>query len=239
MAIKLVLENLDTVDESLKSLYVEHTDGKFHLDTDADSVKTHKDVSPLSNAYNRTKDELTRVKNEYTAAKGKLAPDDFDPEIWEKAKSGKFDETAVSAKIAEVRKAMEGEVNDWKGKYTSLESKLRDAAVESSLTSAIAASGITNPVFATAAKLMVKSKITFEGDSPLIDIGLGPMPLDEGVKRWAGSEEGKAFIQPATGDSAKGNTQGNKGSSGAQPKLNGTKEEQAAYFAAKHPELAN
>lgn len=47
MALKLVLDSLDNVEEAIKTLYVEHSDGKFHLDTDADSVRGHRDVLPL------------------------------------------------------------------------------------------------------------------------------------------------------------------------------------------------
>lgn len=236
MALKLVLDSLDNVDEALKALYVEHSDGKFHLDTDADSVRGHRDVLPLANAYERTKTDLATVKGELADAKKKVAPEDFDPETWKKLKDGKTDDAAHQRQLVELRKTLEAERDEWKGKFEGEVTKGKKAKINADLTDALAASGITNPSFVKAARALLEPRVAMDTDDASMDIGLGPMGIAEAVKRWAAGDEGKSFVAPAKGDNAKGNDGGHqqqkvKGDFGGDPKA------RAAAIAAKFPEL--
>lgn len=236
MALKLVLDSLDNVDEALKALYVEHSDGKFHLDTDADSVRGHRDVLPLANAYERTKTDLAAVKGELADAKKKAAPEDFDPETWKKLKDGKTDDAAHQRQLVELRKTLEAERDEWKGKFEGEVTKGKKAKINADLTDALSASGITNPAFVKAARALLEPRVAMDTDEASMDIGLGPMGITEAVKRWAAGDEGKSFVAPAKGDNAKGNDGGHqqqkvKGDFGGDPKA------RAAAIAAKFPEL--
>ncbi len=236
MALKLVLDSLDNVDEALKALYVEHSDGKFHLDTDADSVRGHRDVLPLANAYERTKTDLATVKGELADAKKKAAPDDFDTETWKKLKDGKTDDAAHQRQLVELRKTLEGERDDWKGKYEGEVTKGRKAKINAELTDALSSSGITNPSFVKAARALLEPRVAMDTDDASMDIGLGPMGIAEAVKRWAAGDEGKSFVAPPKGDNAKGNDGGHqqqktKGDFGGDTKA------RTAAIAAKFPEL--
>ena len=236
MALKLVLDSLDNVDEALKALYVDHSDGKFHLDTDADSVRGHRDVLPLANAYERTKTDLATVKGELADAKKKAAPDDFDTETWKKLKDGKTDDAAHQRQLVELRKTLEGERDDWKGKYEGEVTKGRKAKINAELTDALSSSGITNPSFVKAARALLEPRVAMDTDDASMDIGLGPMGIAEAVKRWAAGDEGKSFVAPPKGDNAKGNDGGHqqqktKGDFGGDTKA------RTAAIAAKFPEL--
>lgn len=237
MALKLVLDSLDNVEEAIKSLYVEHSDGKFHLDTDADSVRGHRDVLPLANAYERTKADLATAKTDLATAKQKAAPEDFDPETWKKLKDGKTDDAAHQRQLVELRKTLEAERDDWKGKFEGEVTKGKKAAVNAALTDALSASGITNPIFVKAARALLEPRVAIDTDEASMDIGLGPMGIAEAVKRWAAGDEGKSFVAPAKGDNAKGNENGHqhqqvKGDFGGDAKA------RAAAISARFPELS-
>lgn len=236
MALKLVLDSLDNVDEALKALYVEHSDGKFHLDTDADSVRGHRDVLPLANAYDRTKTDLATVKGELADAKKKAAPDDFDPETWKKLKDGKTDDAAHQRQLIELRKTLEGERDDWKGKYEGEVTKGKKAKINAELTDALSASGITNPSFVKAARALLEPRVAMDADDASMDIGLGPMGIAEAVKRWAAGDEGKSFVAPAKGDNAKGNDGGHQQQT-TKGDFGGDTKARTAAIAAKFPEL--
>ncbi len=236
MALKLVLDSLDNVDETLKPLYVEHSDGKFHLDTDADSVRGHRDVLPLANAYERTKTDLATVKGELADAKKKAAPDDFDTETWKKLKDGKTDDAAHQRQLVELRKTLEGERDDWKGKYEGEVTKGKKAKINAELTDALSASGITNPSFVKAARALLEPRVAMDTDDASMDIGLGPMGIAEAVKRWAAGDEGKSFVAPAKGDNAKGNDGGHQQQT-TKGDFGGDTKARTAAIAAKFPEL--
>lgn len=236
MALKLVLDSLDNVDEALKALYVEHSDGKFHLDTDADSVRGHRDVLPLANAYDRTKTDLATVKGELADAKKKAAPDDFDAETWKKLKDGKTDDAAHQRQLVELRKTLEGERDEWKGKFEGEVTKGKKAKINAELTDALSASGITNPSFVKAARALLEPRVAMDTDDASMDIGLGPMGIAEAVKRWAAGDEGKSFVAPAKGDNAKGNDGGHQQQT-TKGDFGGDTKARTAAIAAKFPEL--
>lgn len=235
MALKLVLETLDNVSDALKEFYVEH-DGKFHLDTDADSVRCHRDVTPLANAYDRVKVDLQNAKNEAAEAKRKAAPDDFDPETWKKLKDGKTDDAAHQRQLVELRKTLEAERDDWKGKFEGEVTKGRKAKINAELTDALSSAGIATPQFVKAARALLEPRVAMDSDDVSIDIGLGPMTIAEGIKRWASGEEGKPFVAPAKGGGEQGNNTGHQQQT-AKGDFGGTPDARKAAIRAKFPEL--
>ena len=235
MPVKLVLDSLDTVDESLKPLYVEHSDGKFHLDTEADSVRGHRDVIPLANAYERTKTDLTGLRTKLTEAEKRAAPEGFDADAWKAFKEGK-PEAQYQQQIAQVRQTLEAERDEWKGKFEKSENEKRQGAIERDLSDAIAAAGITNPAFAKAARAMLAPRVALDGEAGVLDIGLGPMGIGEAVKRWAAGDEGKAFVAPPKGDDARGNDRGSGGGKTVSAKeLEAMAPQAKAQFFQKNP----
>jgi hypothetical protein len=68
--LQAVVESIEDIDEHLRDLYVERSDGKYALD--AEGVE---DVTGLKNTVRNLRRDLDRAK--------KRTPDDFDPERWE------------------------------------------------------------------------------------------------------------------------------------------------------------
>jgi len=213
MTLQAVLSNLEGVSEENKALYVEKDD-KFVLDITG--IENHPDITPLSNAYERTKTELKSAKSDLFTANDKLKglPEDFDLTVWNKAKDGPEDASAaIEAAKIEVRKEMQSEVDDWKGQFQGLQGTIRSTTAENQLTDALTKVGVTNETFLKASRsvLMQDVKFTDEG-APYFDGKLGPMDLADHIGRWA-KEDGKDFITPPVGGGAK---PGSKGGSNTQ-----------------------
>lgn len=218
MSIKTVLDSLDGVDETLKSLYVEH-DGKFHLDLD-ESVRDHRDVVALRNANERNKTDLATARTEAKKAKDDLAA----------ALKDKPDEAA----LLKLRQDLEAERDDWKGKAEDALGKLTGATRDRQLQEALQAASITDPTFIKAATAMLAGSVKMDGEKAIVETDMGPLGIGDHVKRWAASE-GKAFVTPPQGGGAGGSQSQNGGKVAGN--LGGTREERVAALKAKFPDL--
>jgi len=189
--LKTIVESLDGLSEELQELYSE-TDEGFALKVD--DIDSHPDVVRLKRAYEAEKDKRK-------SAEGKLKdiPSDFDPEQWKNAKSGKAKEEDLIA----LRKELEAERDEWKGKAETLEKQTYQLTVSSKLDEALASAGITNPTFQKAARALLSDGVTMKDGKAVVDTDMGPMELQDHVKRWV-SSEGAAFVQPSKGGGAEG-----------------------------------
>jgi hypothetical protein len=196
MALKVLLDTLDGVDDAVKTLYAER-DGKFVLDVEG--VDDHPDVSNLKSAYSRTKADRETVKTEAAALKAKIA----------ELEKGAPDTAATQAKLTAMQEQLaeaEAKAGDWQTKYTSI---TRDQALSNSLQSA----GITNPTFLKAATTMLAGQVKLgEDGTAYVETGMGPKVLADFVKGWAASD-GKDFVTPPQGGGAKGNDRPTTGKS--------------------------
>lgn len=199
MAIKTFLENLEGIPEGLHEHYKE-TDNGFVLEVEG--IREHPDVVNLSNAYKRVKDaEKTareELKNLQERADG--LPDDFDAELWQKAKSGDLE-----AGLVKVRKELEADLQKERERANTLESNLKSLTVDRALSEALDGANITNPAFRKAATALLKDAVKLDGEKVFVDSDMGPLEPAEYVKKWAATDEGKPFVtQPSGGGSKSG-----------------------------------
>lgn len=203
MSLKTVIETTTGLDEALIPFYAEK-DGKFFLQIDG--VDEHPDVKNLKVAYERTKDSEKAIKAERDALKAKASgiPEDFDPEKWAKVKDGKPDEAA----LIKIRQTLETERDEWKGKFEQAIAKVKETAIQRDLTDALTANGVTDPAFVDVLRIKLGTLVKSDEDgNSTIDIGLAPMAIAEGVKRFL-MTDGKAFVDPGRGGGAKGGNGG-------------------------------
>lgn len=219
MALKVVRDTLDGVDDAVKSLYIEK-DGKFVLDVEG--VDDHPEVANLKTAYTRTKEDREKAKTEAAALKAKIA----------ELEKGAPDTAATQAKLSALQEQLaqaEAKATDWQTKYTGI---TRDQALAQSLQSA----GITNPTFLKAATTMLAGQVKLGDDgTAYVETGMGPKVLADFVKGWAASD-GKDFVTAPQGGGAKGNDRPTNPASRGD--FGGTPQERAAAIAAKFPDLA-
>ena len=237
MPLKAVVESLDGLDENLHDFYVQDGD-KFFLDLDDDTIREHRAVAPLRNAYDRTKSDLQKAKEEREAASAKLRalPEDFDPDMWNRLKEG-GDPAKREAQGIEMRKQIEAERDEWKSKYEEASGQVQRVIVERSLEEALSGAGITSPTFIKAARAMLVGKVKLEGDKPMVETDdMGSFPVADYVKRWAAGE-GKDFVVPPSGGGARGNDRGSSGNGKtvAAKDLESMSAREKAEFFAKNP----
>lgn len=196
MALKVVRDTLDGVDDAVKSLYIEK-DGKFILDVEG--VDDHPEVANLKGAYTRTKEDREKAKAEATKLRDRIA----------ELEKGAPDTAATQAKLTALQEQLaqaEAKAGDWQAKYTGI---TRDQALASALQSA----GITNPTFLKAAQAMLAVQVRLGDDgTAYVETGMGPKVLGDFVKGWAASD-GKDFVTPPAGGGAKGNDRPAQGAS--------------------------
>lgn len=201
MPISLVLESIENLDDSLKSLYVEKGD-KYVLDTDS-TIRDHPDVLSLRNAYDRRGEELEKAKSERDALKDKVSnlPEDFDPEKWAKLKDGKADEAA----LIKLRQELEADRDKWKAEAETAKSNIVKFAIERDLSDALITAGITDPGLTKGARAMLSGMVKTNDDGrAIVDTDMGPIGVSDYVAKWAATE-GKAYVTPASGGGRGGN----------------------------------
>ena len=200
MPIKTVVETLEGVPEGLHEFYKEADDG-FVLQIDG--IDEHPDVSNLRNAYQRVKhsDKEARQALQDLKQRAESLPEDFDPKLWKQAKSGELTEGLVS-----VRKELEGRVSELQSALEERDGQLRSMTVDRALSEALDAANITTPAYRKAATVLLRDAVKLDGDKVIVDSDMGPLQPTEYVKKWAATDEGKAFVsQPSGGGSKPGN----------------------------------
>jgi hypothetical protein len=211
--LKTVLETLDGVNDAIKPFYTEKDD-KFYLQIDG--VREHPDVANLKTAFDAEKAKRQSQGEELATAKAKIAtfPDDFDADVWAKAKDGKADD----AKIAAVQASYEAKlaekdatIKEKDGEIEALKSSTTKAALERDLSDLLTAGGVTDPAYLRAARLDVSARVSpAEDGTPMVDTPFGPKPLAVFVPEYLG-DEGKSFVTPAKGgDGPGGKNKGGK-----------------------------
>lgn len=201
MAIKTILDSMDGVPEGLHELYTE-TDGRYVLNVEG--IDDHPDVSNLRNAYAKVKesDKTAREALQDLKKKASTVPDDFDAELWNKAKSGELTEGSVK-----VREKLETKLKTERERAQQLEGIIRSLTVDRALADALDEANITNPAYRKAATAMLKDAVKLEGEKVYVDSDMGPLDTTEYVKKWAASDEGAAFVsQPKGGGSKSGDS---------------------------------
>jgi hypothetical protein len=190
MALKTILESLDGVDDAVAAFYTED-DGKYILQVEG--VDDHPDVANLRNAYQRTKADREQAKTELKTLSQQLA----------EMQQNRPDE----AQLVAMRQELESKAQAETARAADLEKRLMGVTRDRSLDEALASAGITNPTFQKAARALLAPQVKVEGDKAIIETDMGPMALQEHVKRWVAAE-GSAFVTPPSGGGARGNTAG-------------------------------
>lgn len=202
MALTSVVESLDGLDEAAQSLYAETDDGKYVLQVEG--IDQHPDVANLKSAYERVKADKKTAAEERDAFKQQVEglPEDFDPDEWKKLKEGKG--KADPEDLVQLRRQLESERDEWKGKYDTLVAESRQKAIRDAVQGALAQHGVPEGARRGAAlDMMDGKKVEMQGDQPMIDTDMGPMSVADYAKRWIG-KEGQAYVTPASGGGAKG-----------------------------------
>jgi hypothetical protein len=224
--LKIILDNLDGVDDSLKSLYLEE-DGKFVLDVDG--VDEHPSVLALRSSLTAVRKDKETLRKQLKESTTKLesVPDDFDATEWTRLreeedarkadpdydkKRGGEEHLARQREQYEQRlrdqaKKHEDDLKNKDGEIAERDGRMERLIIDDGLTSFLTAVGVPNDARLKGARAMLRPIVKIEKDEKdelyaFVETDLGPQKLDKFIDTWAKSDEGKVFIPKPTGGGA-------------------------------------
>lgn len=218
MPIAAFVENLDSVEDHLRSLYEEKEIAgigkRFVLQIEG--VTNHPDVLGLKNAHERQKQENRALKEKVGPLEARLEgiPDDFNVdkfnELTEAAnKGGRPSEDQIRMIRQEAQNEFTQKLRPKDDRIQFLETDIRKRVVEDGLTNALVKAGVDSKLL-PAARAYLKdtgSVKMVEEDGKFratVETEIGPQSLEDYVGRWAQSDDGKPFVARATGGDANG-----------------------------------
>lgn len=108
------------------------------------------------------------------------------------------------------------------------ESKVvHDLLVDQGLSAALLENGVKKPQFLNAAKALLANKVTLEADGEKRVAKVGDKTLSEHIKEWAGSDDGKEFVDAASNSGGGGG--GGKGGDGKSKSMTRTAFEELGH----------
>ena len=151
MGLKLVLESLEGLDETIASLYKKAGDGKFHLQTEED-VETKKKIQEFRDNNIALTKELDAIKKKFEGIDleqiMELKKKVQDVEDKKMIEAGKIDEL-VAQKVERMRadfenqiKAMQTALEEKDGSYQKVNSRLAEVLIDSEITKAVNGVGV-------------------------------------------------------------------------------------------------
>lgn len=214
MALKAVLDSLDSVDAALHDHYTEK-DGKFVLQIEG--VRDHPETQALRGALERVRNEKKDLATRLETAEARLQglPDDFDADAYEtlRAAADGKDPPKQDDQLVRVRDQLERKHADAIGKKDAEIAKLRGTierlTVDDGLSRAMDEANIDpkhKKKLAPYLKMLGKIKLE-EGDdgfSAQVETDMGPVSLAKFVSDWAGSDDGKEYVGKPKGLDATG-----------------------------------
>lgn len=221
MALKAVLDSLDSVDAAFHDLYAEK-DGKFILQVEG--IREHPDTLALSNALARVRTEKGDLATKLAEAEGRLEglPDDFNAEAYEelRAQADAGDGKDVDARIEQLRSQHEARIKAQETKHQNALAKVQGdldkkvaqldrTVIEGGLLAAMDEANIDpkhRRKLAPYLRSLGKTKLVEEGGEmvALVETDLGDVPVSKFVADWAASDDGKEYVGKPTGLDAKG-----------------------------------
>jgi hypothetical protein len=228
--LKVIVKSLDDLDEAIKALYAEITlaDGSTAYQLKLQGLNDHSEVISLKNAHEAQKVINRELRTKKEAAEARLdgLPEDFDANAYDTLKAqadavpGKPDPTIIEAQIVDRVNRATKKLNDDNEALKSDKQKLIDQRNNShrdiELNEQLAQAGVTDPIFAKAAKAMLRQNLHVieDDDGSLSVLAKDPelgidRPASEFIKNWAESDEGKSFV--GARDNAGGGAGGNGG----------------------------
>ncbi len=215
MALKAVLDNLDSIEAGLHDHYSER-DGHFYLQIDG--IKDHPDTLALRSALERVRQEKKDLITAHDADKLRLEglPDDFDASAYDalKAQAEGKEPPKTDEQVTRVREQLErkhqADLSKKDDRIAVLERQIGKVTIDDGLSKAMDEANV-DPKHK--AKLLPYLKAIGaikleEADGQfkaVVETDMGPVALSRFVTDWAGSDDGKDYVTKPTGPDPKGN----------------------------------
>jgi len=155
---------------------------------------------------NKNSELLGKVKK--LQKKAEIDPDDYNAlhteldQANDKLSKALKEAKTATAEAEKSKKSFEGESK-----------VVHDLLVDQGLSKSLLENGVKKPQYLTAAKAMLKGQVALDIDGDKRVAKVGDKTLDEFVKEWAGSDDGKEFVDAAINKGGGGG--GNNGGGGS------------------------
>lgn len=228
MALQAVVEDLESVPEAVRELYVEDGD-KYVLSVD--DIDSHPKVGSLKNAYEQEKSKRKKASTEreqLMKRAGKLL--DADPELdlediederlqkavailkGEDAPAG--DNTDLEKVKQQARKPLEKELEKYKTQAEKAESRYRQMLIDNALSEAASKANI-RPALMKAFRAQFRDAVKVEDDGEgNLEVHIEDKPVPDYVSEWTQTDEGKEFVDYGGGNG--GGARGGKNGGGVK-----------------------
>ncbi len=215
MALKAVVDSLDSIDAGLHDHYTEK-DGKFYLQIDG--IKDHPDTQALRSALERVRQEKKDLIAAHDADKLRLdgLPDDFDAAAYDalKAQADGKEPPKTDEQVTRVREQLERKHQTELGKkderIAALEGQIRKVTIDDGLSKAMDEANV-DPKHKTKLLPYLKAIGAIKLDEvdgefkAVVETDMGPVALARFVTDWAASDDGKDYVTKPSGPDARGN----------------------------------
>ena len=226
MALRVVLDNLEGLDESLHEHYTEK-DGKFFMDIE-DDIRRHPKGVSLVTAIERMKAEKTTLTAKLAEVEARIAelPEGFDAEQYaadmdelaslkKKLKPGEGDDDddrqsqkkLYEQRIANLEAKHNTEIGKLHEEKAGLVGHIERLMGDEGLTKALVAAGVDKKLLPGATALLRRSVKVKQEDGEwrsFVETDIGESSIDDFVSNWAQSDEGAVYLEKARGGDAKG-----------------------------------
>jgi len=239
MAVAAILDSIEELDPVLQAEYTKKKIGDKEVYVlNVTSVQQHPDVKNLSTALAKQKEDNRTLKDEKAALEDKYkdVPEEFSLEDWNRFQTLDIDssnepeairqlKTAHETQVAALKKQNQEradkdkktieELNAANARVTAdANAKLSAERAGTMLTTALSAAGV-KPVLMNAAKTVLLGKVKHaveDGDVRVfVETEVGEQTIDEFVKTWSDTDEGKGFVELPAGGGAGGGDRKNQG----------------------------
>lgn len=224
MALKAIIDSLDSVEEQYRSLY-EEKNGAYVLAIEG--IESHPGAAALKSALDRVRSEKRALSEKLATAESSLAdiPEDFDADEWIRLKAEApdpadpdkkkpSDEHLQSQKrlyeqrIANLEKKHTEEIKAKDGEIAERDGVIESVLVEDGLTKALVEAGVDKKYLKAARALLKPSVKVVRNDDgqrrAVVETDLGEDEIGKYVVNWVQSDEGSPFVAKPTGGDAKG-----------------------------------
>ena len=124
MPIDAILDNLESVPEPMRALYVKGEDGKHYLDINKDTITGHPVTAGLASAFGKTKEELQRAREYAKNFEG--IPLDKVPQVKDMISKMDQEQYDKLVKSGDIKSLIQKELEPWREKATALEQQLME-----------------------------------------------------------------------------------------------------------------
>lgn len=213
MSLQSIYESSEQIPDGVKDHYKEQSDGSYKLQLEG-GVKTQGDIEKIKKTLEKEREERISLQQKLSSF-----PDDFDPDKWDKLKhidpenyngDGK-NETQIRNEVIDEYKP---KIKELENKLQQKEEKFKNTLKRDAVQQALIEAGVTNKIrLEDATDRIMRSRdieVREDEENGTYNVLAGSLrdPVDEFVKEWANTEEGKYYVSAGNNSGGGSNNNG-------------------------------